>query len=271
MRVDSFRKVRIAMFVSDPRCRKLGDHLGAIGAKALWAATSEAALAAIEGQETLLVVDRTSWLRMHAGQLQTLLEARRGGALRVLLLSDEGASSPTPSLGAAAVDQVLAASVSANELTATVSRLVLDLVRSAPKTTKGPESARTGRARVLVVDDSEVLNRMTSAILMRGGYQVTCVTNPFETYACLARESPDIALVDYNMPLLRGDVVIDVVKRGGLRTPMVLYSNAPEPVLQKAAAQSGAVGYILKGSPAEVILDRVAQLLREHGVPRSAP
>jgi DNA-binding response OmpR family regulator len=260
MKVDSLKNLRIVVYASDARCKQLGDHLQAIGANVVRVITSDGAVAAIAGQRSLLVVDRLSCSYVLPGQAETLAECRRTGTLRTIVFTDEPGAS-VRGLIAGTIDEIVSPSTPATELVAKVSRLARDVARAS---TSGTHAIR-GRARVLVVDDSEMLNRITLAILVRGGYHATCVMSPFETYACLAKETPDLMLIDYNMPLLRGDVVIDVVRHSGHLMPMLLYSSAPEAVLRRAAEESGATGYVLKGSPPEVILDRVAQALRDAG------
>jgi len=73
-----------------------------------------------------------------------------------------------------------------------------------------------------------------------------------------------------HLPGMRGDLMIDMMRREGLRSPMLLYSSAPEPVLQDAATRAGAVGYIVKGCSQEALLARIRQVIREHAPQRVA-
>lgn len=127
---------------------------------------------------------------------------------------------------------------------------------------EAPSSDPKRQRRVLIVDDSELLNRIVKVILTDAGYEVKCQTSPFGTCASIKRDQPDVVLIDYNMPGLRGDTIIDMVRRAGFKTPMVLYSNAPESTLRDAATRSGADAYIQKGVDPARLVDKLDAVLR---------
>ena len=271
MALDSLRKLRFVLFTADPRARRLSDHLTVVGPTVARATThQEAVTAACTGEETVLVVDQSNWFSMRPAHLASLVEARNSGMLRIILFATD-TTSPS-ALGAAltAFDAIVPARASANDVVTAVARVALDFAGSPPSSSpsSGPQSSL--RTRVLLADDSELLLRITSSILTKAGYEVTCTVNPFDTYTCLRNAAPDVALIDYNMPGMRGDLMIDMMKREGLRSPMLLYSSAPEPVLREAAMRSGAVGYVVKGCSPEILLERVRQVLREHSSQRNA-
>ena len=121
----------------------------------------------------------------------------------------------------------------------------------------GAGTRRVRRRSILVVDDSELVNRITEMILTRAGYRVRCIASPFELYDKTKEEPTDLVLVDYNMPL-RGDQVIATARRAGVTAPMILYSNAPEDILREAVRVSGASGFVSKGVAAEIVVQQVA-------------
>lgn len=267
---DSLRKLRFVLLTTDPRAKRLANHLSLVGPTVAHTTNDEAVAAACTGEDTVLVVDQTHWFNLRPSQLVSLVAARGNGTLRIVLLASDTASASGRGAALTAFDTVVPARASANDVVTTVARAALDFAASAPSSS--PASSRSpGRARVLVADDSELLLRMTSSILTRAGYEVTCTVNAFDTYSSLRNAAPDVALIDYNMPGMRGDLMIDMVKREGLRSPMLIYSSAPEAVLREAVARSGAVGYLVKGCSADVLLERIRQVLREHALQRPAP
>jgi DNA-binding NarL/FixJ family response regulator len=72
--------------------------------------------------------------------------------------------------------------------------------------------------------------------------------------------TPDLVLVDYNMPALRGDQLIEINRRTGLTVPMVLYTNATSSEMAMVANKCGAIGYILKGVPWEALLEQIERV-----------
>ena len=269
MSLDSLRNLRFVLLTQDPRARRLGDHLAVVGPTvARTTTTQDAVTASCTGEETVLVVDQTHWFDMRPAHLTALVQARSSGMLRIVLLTTDAASPSARGAVMVAFDAVVSSRASANDVVTTVARVALSFASTASGSSPGSSHKPIQRARVLVADDSDLLLRITSSILTKAGYEVTCTANPFDTYTCLRNAAPNVALIDYNMPGMRGDLMIDMVKREGIRSPMLLYSSAPEPVLREAVVRSGAVGYLVKGCPPEMLLERIRQILREHALQR---
>ena len=56
----------------------------------------------------------------------------------------------------------------------------------------------------MVVDDSELVCRALSRALGAEGFEVVTRLNPIGTGAAIARERPDVVLLDVSMPALDG-------------------------------------------------------------------
>ncbi len=73
--------------------------------------------------------------------------------------------------------------------------------------------------RILILDDDQALLRSLQIILEDKGYEVLTFSNPVQgcdfirNRAPLIDELPDIVLLDYAMPLLRGDEVLLLLHR----------------------------------------------------------
>lgn len=110
---------------------------------------------------------------------------------------------------------------------------------------------RVARAKILVVDDSEMVCELVSDMLEPRGYQIVTLTSLFAFTQTLTTERPDLVLVDVSMPALNGDKLIEFSRKHEEgRTPMVLFSSRGKDELSRLAAQCGAAGYIQKtGDP----------------------
>lgn len=123
------------------------------------------------------------------------------------------------------------------------------------------------RGRVLLVDDEPLILQMTSSVLETAG---------FETHTChmwagvahtVRTHEPDLVLLDYNMPGLRGDDICMILKRSAVGTDMkvVLFSAEDEADLVRITASCGADGYIRKNTPATELVRLVGERISEAG------
>lgn len=117
--------------------------------------------------------------------------------------------------------------------------------------------------KVLLIDDEPFILNATADLLRSSGYIVaTC-----EQWAGIARtvrlESPDVILLDYNMPSIKGDEVCAALKRNDVNPGMkiFIFSSEPEEDLVGIVERSGADGYIRKGTAGHQLLRRVREIL----------
>jgi CheY-like chemotaxis protein len=119
-----------------------------------------------------------------------------------------------------------------------------------------------GRAKILIVDDEPLILEMTSRLLAESGYAVeTCHMWP--SVANVVRQhEPDLILLDYNMPGLRGDDLCKILKRNmKTGTKIILFSAEPEQDLIAITGECGADGYLKKNEPAMNLLQQIGYIL----------
>ena len=98
---------------------------------------------------------------------------------------------------------------------------------------------------IVIIDDSQLVLKLTRMALERHGYRVETLIDPgeFEPDSVM----PDLLLVDINMPQFYGDDVVSYIKdTWNLTAPILLFSNVSEKELADAVARCGADGYISK-------------------------
>ena len=112
---------------------------------------------------------------------------------------------------------------------------------------------------VLVIDDSEVVLDAVRGVLEEAGFRVVTLDNPLIMGKLVRTESPDLVLIDVNMPALTGDHVVEIARRHGLtgHVPVVLHSDIPAAELEERARKCGASGYIQKTSDGAGFLRQV--------------
>ena len=116
------------------------------------------------------------------------------------------------------------------------------------------QQAETGprNIRVAIVEDDSDFRTLVSNLLDRqNGIQVVdCFGNVASCVASLAKNPVDVMLMDINLPGITGIEGVRQVLERAPSTLVIMLTTAmqPEPVVE--SLQAGAVGYIVKGSPA---------------------
>ncbi len=108
--------------------------------------------------------------------------------------------------------------------------------------------------RILIVDDDGDHLFVARSLLEHEGYEVLTHQSPFGVIGLVQAASPDLVLMDVNMPALPG-LDLAAYLRADDRTrriPVILYSSADEKVLSDAVAKYRLPGYICKGDLIEL-------------------
>jgi DNA-binding response OmpR family regulator len=126
-------------------------------------------------------------------------------------------------------------------------------------------------AKLLVVDDEPRTAELTAGLLRRAGYSVDVAGSGTEALERVRLGSPDLMLLDYDMPDMEAPEVLDLLRSGGDRIPfpvIILTGARHAPADQVVGIERGATDYIIKGTDRQVVLARVRGALRERA---SAP
>lgn len=130
-----------------------------------------------------------------------------------------------------------------------------------------PLMSRT--SRVLVVEDDAATARVVKNALSEAGFEVETLDKGFRLIATVMRFQPDLLLLDINLPDMRGDTAMKMVRRAASTSrlrplPVIVISGLPLDELMEIQGQLGAVGCIQKPAPLETIVDRVRQVIAIH-------
>jgi DNA-binding response OmpR family regulator len=123
-----------------------------------------------------------------------------------------------------------------------------------------------GPARLLVVDDEPRTAEVTAELLRRAGYTVDVALSGTEALSRVRSETPDLMLLDYEMPDMDAPEVLDELRSGAdrLSFPVIILTGArPSPGDQVLSIERGAADYITKGTDRQVLLARVRGALRD--------
>ena len=103
-------------------------------------------------------------------------------------------------------------------------------------------------------------------VLRRAGYTVDVAVSGTEALERVRSSSPDLMLLDYEMPDMEAPEVLDSLRAGADRIafPVIILTGARHsPGDQVIGIERGATDYIVKGTDRQVLLARVRGALRE--------
>lgn len=116
--------------------------------------------------------------------------------------------------------------------------------------------------RALVIDDSRVMRTLLSRELRRLGYDVSEAEDgqkALDVLAELAPEVPDLATVDWNMPVMDGLTFVQQVRQRRewrAMTLMMVTTESEHDQLVRALA-AGAHEYLMKPFPTEAFVEKL--------------
>ena len=114
-------------------------------------------------------------------------------------------------------------------------------------------------ARVLIVDDSQIVTKMVGGFLSRKGFDVEVTNSPFGVSNRLREFRPQILLMDLGLPGLKGDKLLELCSTVGCEFRTIIVSSAEEKELKSVVAQGLAHDFFMKGAPLEQLEYKINQ------------
>jgi DNA-binding response OmpR family regulator len=126
------------------------------------------------------------------------------------------------------------------------------------------------QARLIVVDDEPDLRAMLAEYLGRHGFLVRTASGGRELDACLADESPDLLILDVNMPNEDGFSIARRV-RAHSSVPVLMLTAAGDVIDRVVGLELGADDYITKPFDLRELRARIHAILRRVVAPPPSP
>lgn len=120
-----------------------------------------------------------------------------------------------------------------------------------------PNSLPANGHSILLAEDDPFISRMYETKLTNSGYKVDKVNNGRDAYDFIKNNSPDLVMLDINMPELTGfDVCKALISDGvpDLAKKIIILTNSANPVDRKMANDMG-LEYVVKAdlTPRDVV------------------
>jgi CheY-like chemotaxis protein len=135
------------------------------------------------------------------------------------------------------------------------------------KRKKGAPAAKT----ILIVDDEFGVVEVLEFILGDAGFKVVSALNGQEALTRLRKMKPDLAIVDFMMPILDGNAVIKAIRSDKrLRDmPIILASALPEKTIRERC--DGYDSFLRKPYRTEQLIEEISKLIdrsKSNSVPK---
>lgn len=109
---------------------------------------------------------------------------------------------------------------------------------------------------ILIVDDQESVAEFYATILTQAGMKVTIETNPYEVLPIMQAYTPDLLLLDLNMPIVNGDELAAVIRQQEQyqSIPILFISGNAHPDKKTDLLEIGSDDLLSKGlAPEELV------------------
>ena len=127
-----------------------------------------------------------------------------------------------------------------------------------------PSDADRLGSRILIVEDDPLMQELLEVRLTLAGYRATLARDGYHALERMRENMPNAILLDINMPRMDGFTVLREMKKFGYlgKAPVMVLTARNQPTDVQEAIRLGASDFLTKPFVAEVLLARVARLLR---------
>ena len=117
-------------------------------------------------------------------------------------------------------------------------------------------------AKILVVDDEEVIVDLTSLLLRGRGFEVLAAHNGEECLELVKSEQPALVLLDYMMPVMDGETALKKIVQHYPDTYVIMFTGKGSEEVAVRLMKSGAADYLQKPFVNSSLLERIDSVLQ---------
>src|SRR5687767_3399544 len=116
--------------------------------------------------------------------------------------------------------------------------------------------------RILLVEDDRSISRLLQLELEHRGLAVRTVFNGLAAMPAIEEFEPQVIVLDILLPGMDGERVLQLIRRSGITTPVVMLTARDQPRDKVRNLDTGADDYLTKPFDIEELLARLRAVLR---------
>jgi CheY-like chemotaxis protein len=138
-----------------------------------------------------------------------------------------------------------------------------------------PVEALTSSVRVLIAEDNQYLRKLIRNLLINVGIKrIDEVGDGLAGFEAIKSLEPDIAIVDWELPLLNGAELVRIIRTPGMlqrpAVPVIMFGASVERWRIAEAKRLGVDAYLAMPISAKTLLDRIVSIMSKSR-PKIAP
>jgi DNA-binding NtrC family response regulator len=118
--------------------------------------------------------------------------------------------------------------------------------------------------KVMIIDDDATTLQVLEAAIEGLGHEVIARDEALGTVNAVAKEKPDVAVLDIRMPGLGGDRLAGLLLERQPSLIVILHSSLPMAELEKIARANGAAGFIEKSGDHKKFTSAFTRIVDAH-------
>lgn len=115
--------------------------------------------------------------------------------------------------------------------------------------------------KILTIDSEEAAVERMVNILESNDYQAQSATTWTEAVDAIAHGQPDLVLLNLEMPIVQGDVLIEFIREEGFEMPIIVVSFPVEEDEAKALLEQGVYGMVEKPYEDKTLIEKIEHVL----------
>lgn len=125
-------------------------------------------------------------------------------------------------------------------------------------------------AKILIIDDDEIIRENLATLLREEGYSVDEAENGEKAIAKSNEEIYSVAIVDWRLPDIEGTALLGKLKQRTPKTAKIMLTGFPSMGNAIAAVNEQADAFLVKPVDLRILLEKVKELLKKREIEKTS-